>query len=91
MLNKIIIQKNSEIIEAITKWRSITIKCLEELVGYSESSSAFGHRIMRLEQGRILRSNLQNEFNKIVYLSIELLKKLGIENLKWWCKKSCVN
>ena len=67
MLNKIMIQKNSKIIEAITKR-------LKELVFYSESSSVFGNRVMRLEQGRILRSDLQNEFNKIFYPSIELLK-----------------
>jgi hypothetical protein len=35
---------------------------------------------MRLEEGGLLKSKLQKGFNKIVYPSLELLQRLGIEN-----------
>ncbi|MGZ3789424.1 MAG: hypothetical protein ACXVLQ_12925 [Bacteriovorax sp.] len=80
MINEIMLQKNYEIVEAISKWRSMTTGNLKALVGEYESSSGFGQRIMRLEEGGILKSKLQKGFNKIVYPSRELLQRLGIEN-----------
>lgn len=80
MINEIMLQKNSDIVEALSKWRSMTTKNLKELVAGSENAPAFRQRILRLEQGGILKSKLQKGFNKIVYPSRELLLRLGIEN-----------
>lgn len=80
MINEIMLQKNYEIIEVISKWRSMTTDNLKALVGDFESASGFGQRIMRLEEGGILKSKLQRGVNKIVYPSNELLHRLGIEN-----------
>ncbi len=80
MINEIMLQKNSDIIEALSKWRSMTTKNLKELVAGSENAPAFRQRIIRLEQGGILKSQLQKGFNKIVYPSRDLLLRLGIEN-----------
>lgn len=80
MINEIMLQKNYEIIEVISKWRSMTTGNLKALVGDFESTSGFGQRIMRLEEGGILKSNLQRGVNKIVYPSNELLQRFGIEN-----------
>jgi len=80
MLNEIQLQKNSDIIEAIFQWRSMTTDNLKSLVAESESASAFRQRILRLVKGGILKSKLQKGFNKIVYPSGELLQKLGIDN-----------
>lgn len=80
MINEIMLQKNYEIIEVISKWRSMTTENLKALVGDFESTSGFGQRIMRLEEGGILKSKLQRGVNKIVYPSNELLHRLGIEN-----------
>lgn len=80
MINEIMLQKNSEIIEAISKWRSMTTENLKFLVADLDSGPAFRQRILRLEKGGVLRSKLQKGFNKIVYPSGELLQKLGINN-----------
>lgn len=80
MINEVMLQKNSEIVEVISKWRSMTTENLKALAGNLESASGFGQRIQRLEKGGILKSKLQKGFNKIVYPSRELLGRLGIEN-----------
>lgn len=80
MINEIMIQKNYDIIEALTKWRSISSKNLKALVAESEKGPAFRQRIIRLEIGGIIQSKLHKGFNKIVYPSKELLQRLGIEN-----------
>ena len=80
MLNEIMMQKNSDIIEAIFQWRSITTDNLKSLVAETETESAFRQRILRLVKGGVLKSKLQKGFNKIVYPSNELLQNLGINN-----------
>ncbi len=80
MINEIMLQKNSDIVEAIYQWRSMTTDNLKVLVAESETESAFRQRVLRLVKGGILRSKLQKGFNKIVYPSHGLLRKLGIEN-----------
>ena len=80
MINEIMLQKNFEIIEAIARWRSMTTENLKSLVAESDKGSAFRQRILRLEEGGILRSKLQKGINKIVYPSRELLHRLGIES-----------
>lgn len=80
MINEIMLQKNYDIIEALTKWRSISSKNLKALVAESEKDPAFRQRIIRLEVGGIIKSKLQKGFNKIVYPSKELIQRLGIEN-----------
>ena len=80
MINEIMLQKNSDIVEAIYKWRSMTTDNLKVLVAESETESAFRQRILRLVKGGVLRSKLQKGFNKIVYPSYGLLQKLGIDN-----------
>ncbi len=80
MINEIMLQKNSDIVEAIYQWRSMTTDNLKKIVAETETESAFRQRILRLVKGGVLRSKLQKGFNKIVYPSHELLRKLGIEN-----------
>ncbi len=79
MINEIMLQKNSDIIEAIYSWRSMTTDTLKNLVAESETDSAFRQRILRLVKAGVLRSKLQKGFNKIVYPSNALIEKLGIE------------
>lgn len=74
------LQKNSEIIEALMKWRSLTTENLKFLVAPNERETAFRQRILRLEKGGALKSKLQKGFNKIVYPSNELLLRLGIDS-----------
>ena len=80
MINEIMLQKNSDIVEAIFQWRSMTTDNLKTLVAEEESESAFRQRILRLVKGGVLKSKLQKGFNKIVYPSNDLLLKLGIDN-----------
>ncbi|MGZ3789740.1 MAG: hypothetical protein ACXVLQ_14520 [Bacteriovorax sp.] len=80
MLNEIMLQKNSEIIDALSRWRSMTTENLKAQIACVESGPAFRQRILRLEKGGVLKSKLQKGFNKIVYPSKELLGRLGIEN-----------
>jgi hypothetical protein len=42
MLNEIMLQKNSEIIETIIKWRSMTTENLKALAADSETGHALG-------------------------------------------------
>lgn len=80
MINEIMLQKNFEIINTLAKWRSMTTENLKALVAESDKAPAFRQRILRLEEGGLLRSKLQKGINKIVYPSRELLQRLGIEN-----------
>jgi hypothetical protein len=80
MINEIMLQKNSDIIETLAKWRSMTTENLKFLVSVETSGPAFRQRILRLEAGGLLKSKLQKGFNKIVYPSSLLLQRLGIEN-----------
>jgi hypothetical protein len=80
MINEIMLQKNFEIIDAVSKWRSMTTENLKKIIGNLESESGFGQRLRRLEAGGLLKSKLQKGFNKIVFPSDELLKRLGINN-----------
>jgi len=79
MINEIMLQKNSDIIEAIYSWRSMTTDTLKSLVAELETESAFRQRILRLVKAGVLRSRLQKGFNKIVYPSSSLIEKLGID------------
>lgn len=74
------LQKNSDIIEAVAHWRSLTTGNLKALLGDLESETSFRQRILRLEEGGVLKSKLQKGFNKIVYPSEKLFLRLGIEN-----------
>ncbi len=80
MINEIMLQKNSDIIEAIFQWRSMTTDNLKTLIAESETDSCFRQRIIRLVKGGVLKSKLQKGFNKIVYPSEKLIQKLGIES-----------
>lgn len=80
-MNEIILQKNYEVINAILKWRSITLDNLKSLVAESENGGAFRKRILRLETGGVLNSKLQRGFNKIVYPSQNLLERMGIDSI----------
>lgn len=80
-MNEIMLQKNYEVINAVLKWRSVTLDNLKRLVASSENGSAFRKRILRLESGGVLNSKLQRGFNKIIYPSHHLLERLGIDSI----------
>ena len=44
MINEIMLQKNSDIIEAVYSWRSMTTDTLKSLVAELETESAFRHQ-----------------------------------------------
>lgn len=80
MINEVQLQKNVEIIDAVVKWRSLTLDSAKSLAGLNESGGAFRKRILRMENGGLLRSKVQRGCNKIIYPSRELLQRFGIES-----------
>ncbi len=80
ILNEIQLQKNIEIVEALIKWRSMTLDSLKTVSNINDSSGAFRKRILRMENGGLLKAKVQRGCNKIIYPSRELLHRFGIES-----------
>lgn len=80
MVNELMLQKNSDIIDALVQWRSLTIDNLKRLINSNEGEAAFRQKIIRMEKAGLLKSRIQRRVNKIVYPSEALLMRLGIES-----------
>lgn len=74
-------QKNEVVIEALMKWRSLTLDVLKIIAGEGESDGAFRKRIYRMEMGGLLKSKLQQRSSKLVYLSEAVLKRVGLTSM----------
>jgi hypothetical protein len=79
-MNELMLERNPELFEIISKWRCVTTVDLKKLVAENESYSAFRQRVVRLEKGGLLKSILYKGFNKIVYPSNDLVQKLGLSS-----------
>ena len=80
MLNQVMLDKNYDLITAVMKWRSITMKNLKELIAGKDSDCAFRQKIYRLERGKVIKSKIHKDFTKIIYPSPTLIEVAGIEN-----------
>lgn len=79
-MNELMLQKNDDVIEALLKWRSISITGLREILQRVESDAALRQRVIRMEAGRVLRSMKVGCLNKIIYPSSELIFKYGLNS-----------
>ncbi len=76
-MNELMLERNSEFFETLSKWRCITTVDLKKILAENESYSAFRQRVVRLEKAGLINSILYKGFNKIIFPSSELVNKLG--------------
>jgi hypothetical protein len=85
MLNQLMLDKNYDLLTALMKWRSITMRNLKQLVAVPDSDEAFRQKVYRLEKGKVIKSKNHKDFTKIIFPSPGLIEVSGNE------KNLCIN
>lgn len=80
-MNELMLQRHSDIVNTLVKWRSLTLRNLHTLIGTNELYDTLRKRVQRLEANGVLKSRFDRRLHKIIYPSVELGHKLGLGNV----------
>lgn len=77
-MNELLLNRYDDILKEIVRWRCITSSDLKKIIAESETSLAFRKKILRLEKGGVINSEIFRGFNKIIFPSQKLINTFGI-------------
>lgn len=77
MYNVQSLRKNNDLLEALIKWRCVSLNTLKDLLDNKEKLNTFRQKIYRLEKEGMIKSQVFARVSKIIYPSDDLIKYLG--------------